>query len=52
MILPSGIILNWSNVEYIELKGNLCLVNCRGNSMYISKEDYDYIKKSLTPPEV
>lgn len=51
MILPSGIIVNWSNVEYVNTDGKKYLLHCHGNSVYITKEDYDYIKNKMEPPK-
>lgn len=47
LILPSGTIINWSNVDCVEVKGNRYILHMQNTSVYIDEQDYEYIIRKL-----
>jgi hypothetical protein len=47
MILPSGLIINWSNVDCVEVKGKRYILHMQNTSIYIEEQDYQYLKTAL-----
>lgn len=51
MILPSGLIINWNNVDCVEVKGKRYILHMQNTSIYIEEQDYQYLKNKMALPK-